>query len=270
MNTVEPIRDRNQLAEIMEGLERDTSAHGRRIYLEFATMFYTGLRVSDIIRLQKKHVTGVYIKTREQKTGKLQKITIPTALKYIYQERLDGIADNAYLFPSRRKAPDGTERHITTRQVGYDMKLIQKRYNIKTPFACHSLRKTHGYMRYKFGGEPIEILRLHFNHADEATTRRYIGIDEEERNKGLRNLQAGSYRPPKPKTTNGKKRQDSATLEITRQERTENGRLWGQHKQEANRRKAENEKAERLKRKAKSEYDKARYQKRKAEAKSKA
>lgn len=267
MKTVEPIRDENKLTEIMEELEHDTTTHGKRIYLLFATMFYTGLRVSDVVKLRKSHVSGEYICTTEQKTGKLQRIAIPRQLRDIYDVRLDGMADDDYLFPSRNRRPDGTQRHITTRDAGYDMKIVQKRFSLNYPFACHSLRKTHGYMRYK-KGVSLEILRQHFNHADEATTRRYIGIDEEERNKDLLGLKAGGYTPPKPEKRTIRKGRDPVLLEIERQEREDNGRKWGEAKKEAARRALEEreKKEQKLeqKKKNKSEYDKARYKARKA------
>lgn len=264
MNTVEPIRDRKKLTEILEGLERDNTCHGKRLYLLFATMYYTGLRVSDVVKLQKKHVAGGYIVTIEQKTGKRQRIAIPKDLRDIYDVRVSDYEDNDYLFPSRNHRPDGTDRHITTRQAGYDMEIIKKRFAINFPFACHSLRKTHGYMRYKYSGDSLEVLRLHFNHADEATTRRYIGIDEEERNKNLEMLRAGDYRPPVPPRRTKRKGKEGAELEIIRQDRETNGILWGEMKKESARRKAEKERQKKIKeaerKAAKKAYDADRYE----------
>lgn len=268
MKTVEPIRDRGKLTEIMEGLERDSTRHGRRMYLLFATMFYTGLRVCDVVKLQKRHVMGTHITTVEQKTGKQQKIEIAPDLRAIFDERLKELKETDYLFPSRKRRKDGTDQHITTRDAGYDMKIIKTRFNINHPFACHSLRKTHGYVRYVRLGDSLEVLRQHFNHADEATTRRYIGIDEEERNKNLRKLHAGDYRPPRPEQPTRRKGKEGAELEITRQDREENGRKWGESKKEAARRakeQAEQEaKSKEEKKQRKKEYDAERYQKRKA------
>lgn len=264
MNTVEPIRDRKKLQEILEGLERDNTPHGKRMYLLFATLFFTGLRVCDVVKLQKKHVSGEAIITTEQKTGKKQRIVIPPDLRAIFDVRLQGLSDSDYLFESRKHRPDGTDRHITTRDAGYDMQLIKKRFSLNFPFACHSLRKTHGYMRYKYYGDSLEVLRLHFNHADEATTRRYIGIDEEERNKTLQKLHAGDYRPQKAEHPTRRKGKDGAELEIMRFDREDNGRMWGEAKKEAARRAKEKEREAALKKQHKKEYDKQRYQKIKA------
>lgn len=260
VNSVEPIRDRKKLAEILEGLERDKTEHGKRLYLLFATLYYTGLRVCDVIKLQKKHVMGMYLITTEQKTGKVQRLLLPQDLRDIYDIRLADLGDDDYLFKSRKRRPDGTDRHITTRDAGYDMKIVKERFSLNFPFACHSLRKTHGYMRYKWEGDTIETLRQHFNHSTEAVTRRYIGIDEEERNKKLANLSAGGYKPPKPERRTQRKGKDGVALEIERFDREENGRKWGlsaraeMERAEAKKKKQELEKAKR------SERDRKRYQ----------
>ena len=174
-----------------------------------------------------------------------------------------GMADSDYLFPSRKHRSDGTARHIDRRAAYNDMKAIQKKFALNFPFGCHSVRKTHGYMRYKYIGDPIEVLRLHFNHADEATTRRYIGIDEEERAKGLMKLHGGSYRPPKAEHPTKRKNVSGVELEIERQDREENGRLWGLAKQEASNRRKQKAEQEALKKKQRSEYDRDRYKRRK-------
>ena len=110
----------------------------------------------------------------------------------------------------------------------------------------------------------MEILRLHFNHADETTTRRYIGIDEEERNRNLRRLQAGDFRPEKAEHATRRKGKASAELEIDRLDREENGRKWGESKKEAARRAKEKEKREKQRKKEKAEYDRKRYLQKKA------
>lgn len=196
MNTVQPIKNPARVRVILEGLERDKSWHGRRMYLLFATGVFTGLRISDIVKLKAGHVRGEYLRLREQKTGKRQSIYINRALRAIYDERLSELSDDDYIFPSRKKDGNGNEKPISTRAAAYDMKVIAKRFGIKEPFACHSMRKTYGYQLYNGGqGATLEELRIQFNHSKEAVTRRYIGVDEEMRNKHVRNLQFDGYTP---------------------------------------------------------------------------
>lgn len=196
MNTVQPIKNPARVKAILEGLEADKTWHGRRMYLLFATGIFTGLRISDIVKLKAGNVRGEYLRLREQKTGKRQSIYINKALRAIYDARLEGMADDDYIFPSRKKDYDGQVKHISTRAAAYDMKIIAKRFGISDPFACHSMRKTYGYQLYNGGhGATLEELRQQFNHSKEAVTRRYIGVDEEIRNKHVKRLEFDGYMP---------------------------------------------------------------------------
>lgn len=226
MNTVQPIRDEEKLYEIQADLEADTTEHGKRMYLLFMTGIYTGLRVSDIVRLKVGNVSGPEIILIEQKTGKKTKIAINPQLRAVYADRLEGKAPNEWLFLSRSRRPDGTRRPITTRQAQYDCDSIKKRYNIKTAFGCHSLRKTFGYWYYKTNNGDLEGLRQIFNHATTDITRRYIGIDEEERSKRINKLTMGGF---KPAHAAGKRpTAEPEPLTITRLDRSKNGKKYGQ------------------------------------------
>ena len=103
MKRVYPIKDKDKLYEIQEQLQQETTVHGRRVYLLFMTGIYTGLRISDLVRLQVHHVRGEYIRIIEQKTGKEQSILIADNLRRVFDDRLEGMADNAWLFVSRKR-----------------------------------------------------------------------------------------------------------------------------------------------------------------------
>lgn len=196
MNTVQPIKNPETVKRILEGLENDTSWHGGRMYLLFATGIFTGLRISDIVKLRVENVSGEYIRLREQKTGKSQSIYINKALRAIYDARLKGRGDREFIFASRKKDANGEQKPITTRSAAYDMSIIAKRFGIKGPFGCHSMRKTYGYQLYNGGhGATLEELRMQFNHSKEAVTRRYIGVDEEIRNKHVKKLEFAGWMP---------------------------------------------------------------------------
>ena len=67
MNTVEPIRDMGTVNDIADYLKSQCY----RNYVMFVFGIYSGLRISDILRLRVRDVRGkkdVYI--REKKTGK--------------------------------------------------------------------------------------------------------------------------------------------------------------------------------------------------------
>ena len=174
-------------------LEADEDWHGRRMYLMFMVGIYTGLRISDMVRLRAGHVRGDEITLIEEKTEKEQVIPIATILQRVIADRTAGMDDGDYLFPSRQRRPDGSVKPIETRTAYGDMQLIAKRFGLRGPIGCHTLRKTFGYWHYKRNHD-LEILRQWFNHASVDVTRRYIGVDVEERRKSVQGFTMG-YEP---------------------------------------------------------------------------
>lgn len=67
MNTVQPIRDMNTVMDIARYLKQNNE----RDYVMFVTGIYSGLRVSDILKLRVKDVRGKdYISMREKRQRK--------------------------------------------------------------------------------------------------------------------------------------------------------------------------------------------------------
>lgn len=224
MIKVRPIKDRQLLADIQADLARLTDAHGRRVYLLFCVGIYTGLRISDLVGLQVKHVSGQYIRLVEQKTGKETEVIINGVLRDILDERLAGAAGSDWLFPSQKAGPGGQDRHISTRTAADDMHWIKKRYGIDFPFCCHSMRKIYGYWYYKTSGGDIEGLRQYFNHSDVGITKRYICIDRDEVNEMSNRMFLG-YRPEKAQRRQTREKLGAA-VEIKRLDRAEQGHKW--------------------------------------------
>ncbi|MBR3794760.1 MAG: tyrosine-type recombinase/integrase [Clostridia bacterium] len=217
------IKNPDKLREIQEVLEADEDWHGRRMYLMFMVGIYTGLRISDMVRLRAGHVRGDEISLIEEKTEKEQVIPIATILQRVIADRTAGMDDGDYLFPSRQRRTDGSVKPIETRTAYGDMQLIAKRFGLRGPIGCHTLRKTFGYWHYKRNHD-LEILRQWFNHASVDVTRRYIGVDVEERRKSVQGFTMGY----EPKASAKAQKAKSIPLEVTRQDRSENGRRYGQ------------------------------------------
>lgn len=229
MNTVEPLRDAELLGRIQRELEAEENEHWRRIYLLFMTGIYTGLRISDIVRLRVENVNnGDKIRLREKKTekwGKQANIKINPILRAVFDDRLEGKNPKDFLFPSRQRDNQGRVKPITTVTAENDLKLIKQRYNIRFPFSCHSLRKTFGYWHYKKYGD-LEALRQHFNHSTETVTRRYIGIDEEERNRMIEGLRIGNYTPNRAKPAKKRSNKLNKPVETKYHDRTKQGAIY--------------------------------------------
>ena len=235
MNSVKPIKDPDKIREIREQLARETDWHGERMFLLFEIGINTGLRISDMIRLRKKHVCGEWIETVEQKTGKVTRIPLNVNIRQIIQDRCRDMDPEQLLFPSRiliGSTNDPTMRPITRRTAYNDIRAIADRFNLGDGIGCHTLRKTFGYWHYKQNRD-LEILRQWFNHASQAVTLRYIGMDEEEKKKSVYGFNPGGARyEPRGAVTRGRPGTESAALEISNQDRSVQGKIWGERAQE--------------------------------------
>lgn len=204
----------------------------------FMVGIYTGLRVSDIVRLKAGHVRGDEIVLIETKTDKEQVLPIATILQRVIADRTEGMGDEDYLFPSRNRRRDGSVKPITTRTAYDDMQKIADRFDLRGSIGCHTMRKTFGFWHYKKNHD-LEILRQWFNHASVEVTRRYIGVDVEERRKSVQGFSLGY----EPKANTRPRKAVPIALEVSRQNRTENGRQYAKRAA----RKAEEQKRRRCK-----------------------
>ena len=229
MNNVKPIKDPEKLREIREGLAALTDWHGERMFLLFEVGINTGLRISDIIRLKKKHVCGEWIETVEKKTKKTARIPLNTTIRQIIQDRCRNMEPDDLLFPSRMEVGDARiQQPMTSRTAYNDIRTIAKMFNLGNRIGCHTMRKTFGYWHYK-KNKDLEILRQWFNHTSQTVTRRYIGIDEDERKKSVTGFNPGGaiYQPRGP-VNMGKPDTNSEVLEIKKLDRSKQGKIWGE------------------------------------------
>lgn len=189
------------------------------MYLMFMVGVYTGLRISDLVRLRAGHVRGEDIILIEKKTGKEQVLPIPAILQKVIACRTTDLDDKDFLFPidGRKDA-----KHIETRTAYDDMRAIADRFGLRGPIGCHTLRKTFGYWHYKKNHD-LEILRQWFNHASVEVTRRYIGVDVEERRRSVQGFNLGY----EPKMSGRPAKHRPIPIEVRRQDRSENGRKYG-------------------------------------------
>lgn len=233
MNKVQPIKDEEILRQIQEELAERTDPRGERMFLMFELGIHTGLRISDLVRLQKKHVCGEWIETIEKKTGKVTRIPLNTNIRIIIQDRCRAMDDNQFLFPSRKKRGDGSQHPITTHCAYEDMQWIAKQFHLTGHIGCHTLRKTFGYWHYKQNLD-LEMLRQWFNHTSQAVTLRYIGMDDEERRKSVQAFNPGkpAYHP-RDAINRGKPVKKSEGLEIKNLDRSKQGKIWGSRAQQA-------------------------------------
>lgn len=176
MSLVEPIRDRGKVREILHTLEALDDPRGERLYLLFAVGVYTGLRISDLVRLTVGDLRRPTLVMTEQKTGKRQQLPVAEKLHRIARQRFPDAPDTALIFPS----PRDPAKPITTRTAFNDMRRIGALAGITDGVGCHTLRKTFGYHQYRIDHD-VAFLQDWYQHTSSAVTLRYIGITAEQK-----------------------------------------------------------------------------------------
>ena len=190
MNTAQPIIKVEDLNRI-KAYYKWVNPHPRN-YLLIIMGLNTALRISDILQLQwedvydfrnkemKEHIIIV-----EQKTGKNSSILINSNLKEAlldYREYIliEGkmVRANDYIFESL-----GFENKPITRiQAFRIIKRAAEACNISGVVSCHSLRKTFGYHAWQQGISPVLLMNI-YNHSSFQVTQRYLGIEQDDRDK---------------------------------------------------------------------------------------
>jgi Site-specific recombinase XerC len=173
--------DWDQFKSLISKLERD----GEYKYcLLIATGVFTGLRISDLLRLRFSQFENTDILTiQEQKTRKTRRIKINPDLKIIIdrlKDRMGVVNTDQYIFVNRY----GT-KPIDKSWVNVELKRIFKRYGIELEgnVSSHMFRKTLGNRVLKlnnYSNESIVLLMELFGHSSVALTKRYLGIRERE------------------------------------------------------------------------------------------
>jgi integrase len=174
------IKDTGLIRKLWNTLAQTDTPDHRNTTLA-AMMLFSGLRVSDVVKLKVSDVVGKdgRIKKRvtitEQKTHKKKEFKITKQLRKILKIYITHLksADEIFLFPSA-KAKKG---HLT-RQSVYNI-INRAGASLGMEISCHSLRKTFGYTLWE-NGIKLETIQKIFNHSSVKITMRYIGLDDDE------------------------------------------------------------------------------------------
>jgi integrase len=182
MERVEPIRSEKKIKDLKNYL---IGSGNIRNYTLIVLGLNTALRVSDMLQLtwdqvydfeEKEFKKHVYI--TEQKTSKNKKFLLNnSALEGLKKLRkgLGKITPSDYLFVSRQ----GENKPITRFMASNIVKDSCDAVGIKEHIGCHSLRKTFGYHSWK-KGVPIAVLMELYNHSNQAVTKLYLGISQDD------------------------------------------------------------------------------------------
>lgn len=196
MNTAQPIKNDDDLARLKNYYL--TERPNPRNQLLMILGLNTALRISDILSLKWKYVYcreeqrwRQHIFLQEQKTGKNSEIYINEnarrALEAYFQflrERTGSEPEQEqYLFIGR--SPEN--KPITRVQAFRLIKNAARHCRIPGTISCHSLRKTFGYHAWKQGIEPALLMNI-YNHSSYQNTKRYLGIDQDDRDQVFRDI----------------------------------------------------------------------------------
>jgi len=152
--------------------------------LLIAVGIYTGLRISDILQLRWEDLVDKdYLEVHEKKTGKYRRITLHKFLKrmvsMVYAE-IEPYKDDHLIF---RRIPH-PYKSIPIPVINRKFKQIFANYPQHKGNVCsHMLRKTFGRRVWDKNDQSdaaLIMLSEMFNHMDTFTTRRYLGIRQEE------------------------------------------------------------------------------------------
>jgi len=170
---VEPIRDLDTVIDIAEYLKE----RNERDYVMFMFGIYSGLRISDILKFRVRDVRDKkVIRIREKKTGKEKQFPINKELQPILRDYVDGKRDYEYLFKNPYK-----NKPISRQQAYNVLAMAGDNFGVES-IGTHTLRKTFGYHIYQKTKDAAMLMDI-FNHSDVHTTLRYIGVNQETKDK---------------------------------------------------------------------------------------
>ena len=181
MAAANPIRDKQLIYDIAGYLKQKSE----RDYILFMLGIYSGLRISDILKLKVSDVRGRdHFIVTEQKTGNIRKIVINPELQQEIANYIQEKEDEDYLMRSR----ENYNRPISRQRVNQILNGVGDKYKVR--LSAHSLRKTFGYHFYVQYGErnALPVLMKIYGHSRETHTLLYIGVEQEYMDRTLRNF----------------------------------------------------------------------------------
>ena len=184
MATTKPIKDIRQIAMVKEYFLK--MGHVRD-YTLFILCINTALRIGDILHLKWEDVYDFdirqfhsHILIREQKTGKENCVALNSntveALSRLLAQVKAGADKDSYIFKSRK----GGNRPISRNWAWSIFTSAARSLSGVEKFSCHSLRKTFGYHAWKSGISSVLLMTI-YNHSSFNITKRYLGIDQFEK-----------------------------------------------------------------------------------------
>lgn len=182
MSTTQPIRSTVQLNQFKKYYLEIFPEE--RNYALIILGLNTALRISDILNLRvsdvwdfKRNQFKRHIEVIESKTGKQASIYINKEVRQaLAQSALRQKKEGDYLFTSHKYKDMPLSRSQAYRIV----KQAAIYAGMPEHISCHSMRKTFGYHAWKQNVPPAMLMDI-YNHSSYQITRRYLGIDQDDK-----------------------------------------------------------------------------------------
>ncbi len=183
MSTTQPIRNKEELKHFIEYYKAECP--NPRNYAMIMMGLHTALRISDVLTLtwnmvydfEKKNFRR-HLDIFEKKTGKESIVALSShvtcALEDLFAKNEPAPEDYLFTRTTSRKTP------LSRSQA---FRIIKKAAGASVccpNISCHSLRKTFGYHAWKQGTPPALLMDI-YNHSSYHVTKKYLGIDQDER-----------------------------------------------------------------------------------------
>lgn len=191
MSTTSPIKNKDNLETFKDYYLKVKP--NLRNYTLIVLGLNTAFRISDLLGLQWKDVYDIkrqqfreHIILTEQKTNKERAVAMNTTVLQVLEKYYQsyGLPDQtSYLFPSAKNK----SLPITRTQAYRLVKEAAINTGLSEHVSCHSLRKTFGYHAWKQGVQPAMLMNI-YNHSSYKITKRYLGIEQDERDDVYRNI----------------------------------------------------------------------------------
>lgn len=170
----------NEMILLLQKLERDNEY---KFQLLIATGCFTGLRISDLLKLKWSDVLNKdSLLLVETKTKKVRKIKLNENLVEIIQRlyvkmNIKDVDELLFINKTKTKA-------INIQYINRRLKEIATKYNLSiSAISTHTFRKTLGRKVWKandYSEKSLILLSELFNHSSVSITKIYLGIKEAE------------------------------------------------------------------------------------------
>ena len=188
MGTTQPIKSIRELDALKDYYL--TKKPNFRNYALICTGVNTALRIGDNLKGDDVYDFKVnrfrsHIVVHEHKTGKENIIAPNKNVLYglsLHKETLPNMQPTHFIFAGRNyNSPlSRTQAFRIIKQACEDL-------NLSGNISCHSLRKTFGYHAWISGINPA-ILMVIYNHSSFQVTKRYLGIEQDDKDRVFLNM----------------------------------------------------------------------------------